>query len=164
VFEPAVVVLRWIQMTGAMILFGSSLFLLYALPKTAPGLPAPLRWPRPLLLASAAAVLTACVLDPCDAADQAVIDPQLTRRLDKAIGQLPATLKAALLLTAFEGYSHLEAGRILGVSAKTIERGSIGPGSSWSSVSTRTCGRRRGEAMFLQPIDYFLPGGGRLLA
>lgn len=49
-------------MTGAMILFGSSLFLLYALPKTGPGLPAPLRWPRPLLVASAAAVLAACIL------------------------------------------------------------------------------------------------------
>ena len=60
-------------------------------------------------------------VDSGDAADQAVIDQQLARRLDLAIGQLPAALKEALLLTAFEGYSHEEAGGMLGVSAKTIE-------------------------------------------
>lgn len=60
-------------------------------------------------------------VDPREAADQAVIDRQLARRLDKAIGELPSALKEALLLTAFEGYSQLEAGRILRVSAKTIE-------------------------------------------
>ena len=49
-------------MTGAMILFGSSLFLLYALPKTGPVSATTLRWPRRLLMASAAAVLAACVL------------------------------------------------------------------------------------------------------
>jgi RNA polymerase sigma factor CnrH len=60
-------------------------------------------------------------VDPSDPADQAVIDAQLAHRLDKAIGQLPAALKEALLLTAFEGYSHEESGRILGVSPKTVE-------------------------------------------
>jgi RNA polymerase sigma-70 factor (ECF subfamily) len=59
--------------------------------------------------------------DPREAADQAVIDRQLARRLDKAIGQLPGALKEALLLTAFEGYSHVQAGHMLGVSAKTVE-------------------------------------------
>lgn len=49
-------------MTGAMILFGSSLFFLYALPKTGPGSAVALRWPRPLLMTSAASVLGACVL------------------------------------------------------------------------------------------------------
>jgi putative copper resistance protein D len=62
VFEPAVVVLRCIQMTGAMILFGSSLFFLYALPKTGLGSPSALRWPRPLLMASAVTVLASSVL------------------------------------------------------------------------------------------------------
>ena len=60
-------------------------------------------------------------VDPHQAADQTVIDRQLARRLDVAIGQLPAALKEALLLTAFEGYSHEQAGAMLGVSAKTIE-------------------------------------------
>jgi RNA polymerase sigma factor (sigma-70 family) len=60
-------------------------------------------------------------IDPIEAPDDAVIDRQLARRLDKAIGQLPTALKAALLLTAFEGYSHEKAGGVLGVSAKTVE-------------------------------------------
>jgi putative copper resistance protein D len=62
VFDLAVIVLRWVQMTGAMILFGSSLFFLYALPKSGAGSAAALRWPRPLLLASAVAVLAGCLL------------------------------------------------------------------------------------------------------
>lgn len=49
-------------MTGAMILFGSSLFCLYALPRTGPASPTALLWPRPLLMASAVAVLSASVL------------------------------------------------------------------------------------------------------
>jgi len=61
------------------------------------------------------------VPDPADPADDVVRDQQLARRLDAIIGRLPAPLKEALLLTAFEGYSQSEAGRILGVSAKTIE-------------------------------------------
>ena len=61
------------------------------------------------------------VPDPADPADDLVQDQQLARRLDAIIGRLPAPLKEALLLTAFEGCSQLEAGRILGVSAKTIE-------------------------------------------
>jgi len=60
-------------------------------------------------------------VDPSEPADQTVIDQELARRLDTFIGQLPAALKEALLLTAFEGYSQYEAGRMLGVSAKTIE-------------------------------------------
>jgi RNA polymerase sigma factor (sigma-70 family) len=59
--------------------------------------------------------------DPGQGADARMIEDQLATRLDHAIGQLPATLKAPLLLTAFEGYSQLEAGQILGVSPKTIE-------------------------------------------
>jgi putative copper resistance protein D len=62
VFEPAVIVLRWIQMTGAMILFGSSLFFLYALPQRGPGSSIELRWARPMVLLSAIAILAACVL------------------------------------------------------------------------------------------------------
>lgn len=41
--------------------------------------------------------------------------------LDAAIAALPGSLKEALLLTAIEGLSHKEAGRILGLSPKAIE-------------------------------------------
>ncbi len=61
-FEVAVIVLRWLQMMGAMILLGSSLFFIYALPKTGVGSAVAERWPRPLLIFSAATVLIACVL------------------------------------------------------------------------------------------------------
>ena len=49
-------------MMGAMILFGSSLFFLYALPRTGPGSALASRWARPMLIASAAAVLGADIL------------------------------------------------------------------------------------------------------
>ncbi len=61
-FDLAVIVLRWLQMTGAMILFGSSLFFIYALPKAGVGSAAALRWSRPLLISSAAMVLITCLL------------------------------------------------------------------------------------------------------
>jgi RNA polymerase sigma factor (sigma-70 family) len=63
----------------------------------------------------------ASAADPAKPADRIVIEDEAARRLDQAIGRLPSALKAPLLLTAFDGYSQIEAGRILGVSAKTIE-------------------------------------------
>jgi putative copper resistance protein D len=62
VFDLAVIILRWVQMTGAMILFGSSLFFLYALPKHGPASALEQRWARPLLLVSAATIFVGCVL------------------------------------------------------------------------------------------------------
>ncbi|MBT9470771.1 MAG: RNA polymerase sigma factor [Phenylobacterium sp.] len=59
--------------------------------------------------------------DHAAAADQAVMDRQDLALLDGAIARLPAALKEALLLTAFDGWSQQQAGDILGVSAKTIE-------------------------------------------
>jgi RNA polymerase sigma factor CnrH len=41
--------------------------------------------------------------------------------LEKAIAQLPITLKEPLLLTVFQGLSHEQAGAQLGLSAKAIE-------------------------------------------
>ena len=38
-----------------------------------------------------------------------------------AIAALPASLKEPLLLTAIEGLSHKEAGRLLGLSPKAVE-------------------------------------------
>jgi RNA polymerase sigma factor (sigma-70 family) len=55
------------------------------------------------------------------AADEVVMSRQDMMALDRAISRLPAVLKEALLLTAFDGWSQQEAGDILGVSAKTIE-------------------------------------------
>ena len=54
-------------------------------------------------------------------ADEAIMDRQELAKLDRAIARLPASLKEALLLTAFDGWSQREAGDILGVSAKSIE-------------------------------------------
>lgn len=52
--EPAVVIVRLLQYTGAVILMGSSLFFLYALPKSGAASAARLRWARPLLVSAAA--------------------------------------------------------------------------------------------------------------
>ena len=50
-----------------------------------------------------------------------MIDRQDLATLDHAIARLPAALKEALVLTAFDGWSQQAAGDILGVSAKTAE-------------------------------------------
>ena len=54
-------------------------------------------------------------------ADEVVMNRQNLLVLDRANARLPAALKEALVLTAFDGCSHQQAGDILGVSAKTIE-------------------------------------------
>ena len=59
--------------------------------------------------------------DAATAPDEAVIHHQNIAALDQAIARLPTALKEALLLTAFDGWSQREAGRILRVSTKTIE-------------------------------------------
>lgn len=60
--EFAVPLLRWLQMAGATILFGSSLFFLYALPMTGAGSAADLRWSRSLVAGGALAILIGCLL------------------------------------------------------------------------------------------------------
>lgn len=59
--EPAVVTLRLMQYAGAMVLMGSSLFFLYALPSSGPGSAAEAPWAR-RLLASAGALLALATL------------------------------------------------------------------------------------------------------
>jgi RNA polymerase sigma-70 factor (ECF subfamily) len=59
--------------------------------------------------------------DPATPADERLIERQETARLDRAVAQLPSPLKAAIILTAFEGLSQQEAGEILGASAKAVE-------------------------------------------
>ena len=61
-FSAIVILLRWAEMMGAMILFGSSLFCLYAFPSAGAGAFCRSRWPRLLLGASAGAILAASVL------------------------------------------------------------------------------------------------------
>ncbi len=60
--EPAVVVLRLIQYAGAMVLFGSSLFLVYALPATGPASAAGLKWPRRAVAWSAGILVAASLV------------------------------------------------------------------------------------------------------
>lgn len=48
-------------------------------------------------------------------------DAQQFARLEAAMRELPRSLKEPLLLTALEGLSHLEAGALLGISAKAVE-------------------------------------------
>lgn len=57
--EPAVIFLRLVQFAAAMILFGSSLCLIYALPRQGVGSGVRLGWSRPLLGWSAAVLLVA---------------------------------------------------------------------------------------------------------
>ncbi len=49
------------------------------------------------------------------------IEEEGLRAIDAAIADLPHALKEPLLLTAFEGMSHIEAGRELGITAKAVE-------------------------------------------
>ncbi len=54
--EPTIVVVRLLQYLGAMVLMGSSLFFVYALPHAGPASAARLSWPRPLVAGAAALV------------------------------------------------------------------------------------------------------------
>jgi RNA polymerase sigma factor (sigma-70 family) len=59
--------------------------------------------------------------DPAQQADEAVAEHQEVAVLDRAVARLPAILKEALILTAFEGLTQQEAAEILKVTVKTIE-------------------------------------------
>ena len=60
--EPAVVALRLLQYAGAMVLMGSSLFFLYALPSKGPGSAAEAPWARRLLTCAGALLALATLL------------------------------------------------------------------------------------------------------
>lgn len=60
--EVAQVLVRLAQYAGAAILFGSSLFLLYGLPRAGPASPASLRWPQILLNSGALVTVSAAAL------------------------------------------------------------------------------------------------------
>jgi RNA polymerase sigma-70 factor (ECF subfamily) len=59
--------------------------------------------------------------DPAASAEHEVLQDEQAKRLDRAVSRLPSVLKEALILTAFEGFSQLEAAQMLGVSVKTVE-------------------------------------------
>jgi len=53
--------------------------------------------------------------------EAAAVERQRLARLDRALANLPRGLKEPLILTALEGLSQEEAGRILGLTAKAVE-------------------------------------------
>ena len=60
--EPAVIILRLLQYAGAMVLMGSSLFFIYALPATGPGSAAEAPWTRRLLAGAGVLLALATLL------------------------------------------------------------------------------------------------------
>jgi RNA polymerase sigma-70 factor (ECF subfamily) len=78
---------------------------------------------RRLLFGAAAFESTTAIerRDRAAPADDAMIQQQEMAALDHAVSRLSASLKAPLILTAFEGLSQKEAADILGVSTKAIE-------------------------------------------
>jgi len=61
------------------------------------------------------------IADDAPGADAAVADRQALARVQRAIAELPATLREVIVLRGVEGLSQAEAAEILGVSAKAIE-------------------------------------------
>jgi RNA polymerase sigma-70 factor (ECF subfamily) len=59
--------------------------------------------------------------DPAHLPEEALLEQERLRLLERAIAKLPAALKEPLLLTALEGASQQEAAEILGLSVKAVE-------------------------------------------
>lgn len=59
--------------------------------------------------------------DPTPGAEAALVRAQQRRRLDRAVAELPQSLREPLLLTWLEEMSHQEAAEILGVTPKAVE-------------------------------------------
>lgn len=62
------------------------------------------------------------VADPADGADEMMAQDQRRRALAAALNELPANQRAAMALVYDEGLSGAEAARVLGLSAKAVER------------------------------------------
>lgn len=112
--ETAVVASRFVQFSGGAVLFGTSLFLLYALPLSGPGSAPALGWPRRLLTWAALSLLVAAVAGLV--AQTAMMAGSLQEGLDPAalgyvIGEtslgraalIRATAAAAALLVLISG-------------------------------------------------------------
>jgi copper resistance protein D len=124
--DATIMVLRFVQYSGAMILFGSSLFLLYCglLP---PGPRALSSWPNRLLLLAALAIVVAAPLQfvtqtamlaglPPFALDSATLKAGL---LEMSFGE-SSFIRLTLALIASIGIWRLPAGRALGLSVTTL--------------------------------------------
>lgn len=74
-----------------------------------------------LLMIADWSVPAAYVADVRAGPEEKWIEEEGLRAIDAAIAGLPRALKEPLLLTAFEGMSHIEAGRELGITAKAVE-------------------------------------------
>jgi RNA polymerase sigma factor (sigma-70 family) len=61
------------------------------------------------------------MIDPMPGPAAVAEGDQELRQLERHVRTLPRSLKEPLLLTAIEGLSHEDAGRILGISAKAVE-------------------------------------------
>jgi RNA polymerase sigma-70 factor (ECF subfamily) len=61
------------------------------------------------------------VADPAMTPEASAADKEGVRRISKAIGQLPVSLRDVLVLRTIEGMSQAEAGQVLGISAKAVE-------------------------------------------
>ncbi|MBU1378815.1 MAG: RNA polymerase sigma factor [Alphaproteobacteria bacterium] len=59
--------------------------------------------------------------DPQVDAEATLLARERRQALDAALAQLPAALKAPLILTYFEGLSQQQAGEVLGLTAKAVE-------------------------------------------
>jgi RNA polymerase sigma-70 factor (ECF subfamily) len=55
------------------------------------------------------------------APDEAIVQAERGRQVEQAIDQLPHDLKTALILTALEGLSHIDAAQRLGITPKAVE-------------------------------------------
>ncbi len=73
--ETAVVIARIAQFLGAAVLFGTPLFFLYALPRSGVGSAMTLAWPRPVLGASALALVLAALVYLCGQTAMMAGDP-----------------------------------------------------------------------------------------
>jgi RNA polymerase sigma-70 factor (ECF subfamily) len=64
---------------------------------------------------------TEAIVDTGHSADETARAHGALKRLETAIAALPRTLREPLILTALEGLSHSEAGRVLNINPKAVE-------------------------------------------
>lgn len=125
--EPAVVVLRLIQYAGGTVLFGSSLFLVYALPATGPASAAGLKWPRRALAWSAGILAAASLVGML--VQTAILAGSITEGLKpEAIGAVVTTMalgpsslvRAGVALAAFLLLAFGRSGRALWLGSASL--------------------------------------------
>jgi putative copper resistance protein D len=104
VIELAVIILRLVQYSAASVLMGSALFFFYALPAAGPASAASLRWPKPLLSASAVLLAIAALLglaaQTVSLADALTVETLATVVTEMDLGKA-ALARTALALVAW---------------------------------------------------------------